>query len=152
VPNYKDGVGNYKASGKFTIVKKTSDEAVDTTTTVQDDDELFIPLKASTRYGFSVEIYFTTPAAADYKYTFKLITGTSYAGFDGRGASSTEVINFGSNNWLDDTDGGLETLLIFGRIKTGTGGGTLQFQFAQLTSNAGDTITHEGSNIILYEI
>lgn len=132
------------------VILKTADQIIDTQTTLQDVTDLVSKLKPSTRYYVLVAGRMISPAAADMDLSFKAITGTGYAQFRitmGTGA----LVNFGTES-NSATSGSNESLFLPAWLKTGSAGGTLQLQYAQATSNAGDTKILEGTVMLVYEL
>ncbi len=148
--NYKRGSGNYKSSYLQIVIKK-SNEDVTTETTLQDDSELSLPLKANKHYGGVIYFYMLSPASADIKYSIKAITGTINALYS-KGFKNTPVstIAFGTaaNN---STDGNTQFQAFPFTIHMGTSAGILQFQWCQNISDAGQTFCLKGSMIVCNE-
>ncbi len=143
MPNYKDGVGNYKnTGGASTFVIKTSDQGIDTDTTVNDDDELLLVLSANRKYMIRLYLIVDTASNADFKATFKAITGTAYATFGAVASNLASSSPFGTTEAY--AGGGEETILLIAFVETTTAG-TLQFQWAQATSQASTTTVKTGS-------
>ncbi len=147
---YKRGSGNYKSSFLNIITKKTS---VTTTSddSVNDDTELFLVLKPNKHYCGQVMLQFNSHADADIKFTFKAISGTSYARYaTGAPAAPLGDVPFGTEN-TENTLATNQNIVIFFWVLTGSAGGTLMFQWAQATSDVNDTIVQEGSTLVVYE-
>jgi len=119
-------------------------------TDLEDITDLVFTLQASTHYYVWFCLQYTTPAAADMDITFEAIAGTDYANF-GRGGGNVDVVNFGTEA-LVTASGNKQQQVGQAWLQTGVGGGTLQMQFAQAISNAGDTIINEGSAMIIYQL
>lgn len=121
---------------------KTADESVTSSTTLQDDNHLFLSVTASTRY--LVESYFawTSPAAADFKFTYTTPVGVSgfWTALNPTLASAASAPYTGSLAWgSTGTFEGFATDMfarVNGILVVGGTAGTLKFQFAQNTSNA----------------
>lgn len=136
-------------------VLKTDDESLTSTTTVQNDDHLFLNTVANTNYVIRFVAFFATPAAADFRYRLvhsgtttrvrRMITrfaGASVSAdwptvaissaFD---AADVDLLGTGQ-------DGGiLETII----LQVGASGGVLNFKWAQVTSSTTPTTVAEGS-------
>jgi len=148
--NYKRGSGNYKSSYLQIVIKKTATD-VTTETTLQDDSELFLPLRANKFYGGFIYFYLLSPVAAGIKFSVKAITGTLKAEFSkGFHTNPQSVLNFGTNA-TNSTDAGSEMKVVPFNVQMGTSAGTLQFQWCQDTSDAGQTFCLNGSMIVCYE-
>ena len=110
--------------------------------------DLVVPVSANTRYYFTVNLRLTSPANADIDTTFAAIANTDFASYF-RGYSLNNPTAFATEE-RSTTDGTEEYLQFWGFFKTGSTGGNLQFQFAQGSEQASDTIIHEASNLIVY--
>lgn len=137
------------------VVRKASDETVNNSSSLQNDDELFIPLDANSTYIFDGLITYTSGTTADFQMDF-----TAPAGATGRrwlinGAStitacSTTAMNF--NGGAIDASatgigatGGTCDVPIKGTVTTTGTSGTFQVQWAQNTADASDTTVKAGS-------
>ncbi len=138
------------------IVIKASDETVVSSTTIQDDDELFIGVDSKSKYSFEVNIDLTSSSVPDFKWKFSSPAGTvgsyvvSGARFGG-GQGGLQVGNIDVELNLAILDTG-STVLISGIIETGNTSGTLTFQWAQDTSSAVDTIVKANSFMVVTKI
>ncbi len=148
--NYK-GAGNYK-TGKGSIIFKTADVTLNNDSTVNDDADLKLVLSPSTRYAGYLLLRVKSHATPNITFTFKAITGTVYALYTGEAdPEPATTLAFGTDTTFgtDDTD---QFFWIPFMLKTGAGGGTLQFQWAQNTSNANNTIVKEGSMLVVNQV
>lgn len=144
--SYGDGTAQYyKAKG--------ADETTNTDTTLSDDSELSFDVSANATYKFRFTIFYDTPTAADFKYeitcpaspTLVSITTTAIA----PGATSETITresscSFGPNT-ITETSGTDGYLVIDGVIQNGANAGSVDFQWAQNTSNGSDTTVYKGS-------
>lgn len=134
----------------WTLVKKSADETLATSTTLQNDDHLLFAVSANTKYAFRLALFINTPAAADYKYTFT-------------GPASPTLIQFGHNDIAGDSTSDVEVSAagfgtsinvsaastvhiaeIHGVLQNGANAGTVTLQWAQLASS-GTTTVYAGS-------
>lgn len=138
--------------GAWTVVTKQTDEARNTTTTLADDAELAVPMEANTRYMIRGRIFFDCNATADIKWSLAGPSGLSLARVERRtiAAGATTYGNvavataFGSVSVTGTgTEGGY--IAFEAVIATGANAGDLTFQWAQDTSNAGDSTVLRGS-------
>ena len=140
------------------FVYKTADESVTSSTTLQNDDHLFLSVAANTRY--LVESYFawTSPVAADFKFTYTTPVGVAgqWSALNPTLASAVSAPYTGSLSW--GSTGTFEgfNLDMFARVNgiliVGGIAGTLQFQFAQNTSNATPCTVRQYSWLRLIEV
>jgi len=136
------------------IVRKTADEAVTSSTTVQDDDHLVIAVAANSVYAIDSFMMFDSDPAADIKFTFTGPAGsTIYYTSDGVSAGNTN--NIGSIK-MDANAGGVETVLggfvgtrttmrPAGVLVTSGTAGNLTFRWAQNASSATPTNLYANS-------
>lgn len=137
----------------FARVVKKIDETINSSTVLQDDDELFVALNANKIYTWLLLFYVNSGATPDFKYAFSIPAGATglrmdvsqfFVVDDENTSAITTTVNFGtatpvksSSNW--------------GRVIMGGTAGNLQMQWAQLNSNAGDTTVEAGSLLVVWE-
>jgi len=134
----------------FTRVIKQVDETRTNDTTLSDDAELTIPLKANTVYFFVYSQLHAGDPAGDIKSLFSIPAG------------ATMIHN---NNWtsggnttvdttvlvISSTDGSTRQRALWGRITTGATAGAVTFRWAQNTANPIPSIIERGSSLIVWE-
>lgn len=135
------------------VARKTSDETVNNSDSVQDDDELTLSLEASTNYIISGLIIYSSSTVADIRQAFTIPSGASmnigsvsgvvitnrelrYIEYDGSG---TEEFNFGENVGIRIIQ------LLQGTVQIGTTAGNLLYRWGQWAAEATDTVVHSGS-------
>jgi hypothetical protein len=140
--------------------RKTADETVTASTTLQNDDHLSVSVAANATYHVMLEMQEVSPPAAAFKMGFTGPAGYSING-TARGAAvsistladfiTTEVAT-GSNYAFGGLVGvDLCVSMNFILITSGTAG-TLQVQWAQNTSNAGGTTVRANSFMLLRQV
>lgn len=141
---YKNGV-----RGWTTIVK--SADQTGSNTTLINDSELLVPVLASTDYWIRGAIFFDTPTAADFKYSWAGPAAPTLVNLRDNGispdASTLSTIHrtaFGATQNLTGAAGTFGTLQVELLLKNGVNAGNIQFQFAQVT-NSGTTTIRKGS-------
>lgn len=139
--------------GAWTVVTKSSDQSVQSTTTLQNDNELLFPMSANKTYQFELLAFTSTPTNADFKFGFtgpasptKVSVNHLYKadGFSGN-SSKTAYETTGVAGLHGSVTEGL--LSICGRIANGNNAGNFQLTWCQNTSNAGNTSVLKGSFI-----
>ncbi len=134
--------------GKTIVKSKAADETVTTSTTLQNDDDLVIPIGANEEMdGFLIaqavfgagngKIAFTVPSGCTITMT-GTISSAGFASADGTTAKSLTITLTTSSYF---------TLLI--TVRNGANAGNIQFQFAQNTSNAAATTFKKDTKFIL---
>jgi len=136
---------------RITIVVKTADEIVNNSATLQNDDELFLPVKANTRYYCEAYLKVTSGSTPDIDVTFTVPSGAT----GGHGVptvnNASAFIAFGTAKMFG-TDGTAQSLIFYALLTTSSTTGNIQLQWAQDTANVSNTTVHDNSCLILYEI
>lgn len=144
---------------RIQTVRKSSDESVTNSATVQNDDQLLIALQPNVNYAFQAYIYYTAHEDGDITLAFTVPAGATLvwgtAGFyDAALTVIGSVTITGSGSELDA--GGLAGLgfasIITGTVAMGATAGNLQFQFSQATSNANATTVKAGSYLSVWKV
>lgn len=140
------------------VVVKAANESVTSSTTFQDDDELFVTVEANAQYKIRLYLLYSSSDAGDIEIGW---TGPSGATMDwGMTAASnnttsvTTVPNMtlpgrliSETNELGGSGGSSITGIIEGTLTTSSTAGTLQFRWTQGTSDATATIVRAGSTL-----
>ena len=133
------------------FVRKSANESVTSSTTLQDDDELLFSAAANTDYIFDMYVDFTAHASGDMKFDFTGPSGASinlgereYADIlDDQGADHISAFS------TADTAAGQGAFHVFlrfhGTISIAGTAGTVQFRWAQNASHGTATIVYAGS-------
>jgi len=136
----------------FAKVVKSVDETIDTSTTFQDDDELFVALTANLNYAWQLWLFVTSGAVPDIKTAWTLPAGAtgqhSSANWGSSGGSATA--NMTASDPLA-TGGGVQWVPFTGRVIMAGTAGNMQLQWAQNTSDAGDTTVLAGSVLVVWQ-
>ncbi len=152
-----------KLATTFLRAAKSINEVLDTSTTLQDDDDLFLEMEANTFYEFELYCHWSQSTfAMGLKYEF-----TGPAGSTGDW-QLTQIDELGANVFdaFFDTGGfpsafsltGSTTatvtqgMFLRGSIQCAGTPGTLQFRWAQVISNANDLIVRGGSYLKLTKL
>lgn len=139
-------------SAEWTTIVKVADESIVSDATLSDDEKLRVPVDANGVYVITMEAFFTTPAAADLQFQF---TGPAspdvvdMRGWSGAGASTLtqfqetafSQVNSATTS-VTNNNGYISMTLL---LQNGVNVGTVNFQWAQNTSNAGTTTVFAGS-------
>lgn len=152
---------------KVTVVLKTANESVTSSTTMQDDDDFSFPLAAGKSYRIEAVLGVSGAAAGDIKVAWvgaggvaglsatryclgpaAAITDASAATVRTQRANITTVIAYG-------TDGALQSAIreeFLVETTTSGAAGTLTMQWAQNASSATATVMCAGSYVVITEI
>lgn len=142
------------------VTIKPSDTSRNNTTSMTNDPSLALALKAGCTYAISGVIFYSGPTAgsSDLKFTFNPPPGNNGQYFVGHQNLSGAFAGAFQNSWLDtvtaNTNGvGTVMCLAFQGINAiGASDGNLQFQWAQNTSNATNTIVKAQSYLVAQRI
>ncbi len=165
-----NGSGVLTWENGFTVVRKTADETVNNSNTLQNDDELIITVPANQILEFESFVIFSgSGASCDIKFKWNVSTGITmwwnslYGGtgtptLDGLWGMDVAVATTAANiaQLLAETDtitrgchavGERQAIVMKGIIMGGTADGTATLQWAQNTALAADTVVHANSFI-----
>ncbi len=141
------------------LVYKTSDETVNqagTGDTLQDDDDLEFDVLTGETWDFEIAISYTTPAAADFKFKLNGPAGTGYhmLVFYESSVTVSQSGLFAVGTTVSVTAAGTVAgkLAFIRGFFAATASGTMNFQWAQNTANAGDTKVLTGSHLIARKV
>lgn len=136
-------------------VRKTADESVTSSTTMQDDDELFFAIDANSFYSFHGIISYVAGQTGDFKFQFTVpvdATGrrhSLHAQSTATSCSSTEQNTWGGPITTAITSvggtGAQCEAIVDGFVSTGATSGNLRLQFAQDVSDATASTVKIGS-------
>jgi hypothetical protein len=154
----EDGVEHHVSGGSFSETfgtVKSSTEDVTSSTTLQNDDELFIAMAANTVYSVTmileVQASSLTP---DFKFDFAIPTGADGAySFHSTLSGGTSI--GASADWTTDQVVSLGTtstrtiIVLQGSIATSSTAGNLQLRWAQNTSSIDTVFVRSGSSLML---
>ncbi|MFE7947421.1 hypothetical protein [Streptomyces sp. NPDC057426] len=138
------------------VVTKTATESVTSSTTLQDDDELFVSVEANATYVVDMMLIHSSATAGDIKIGWSVPAGASFS-WTGQGASNTATSSFtvadsnmAGRNAAESLEfgGGAGTATradVSGTLITSATAGALQFQWAQRVSDATATQVRAGT-------
>jgi hypothetical protein len=150
-------------SGGHLLAQKTADESVASSTALQNDDHLFLPVQAGALYelhawllytgaadpagGLSID--WTLPAAAGMQWTYYgVLQNTSPALL----TYDTVVLSGGGTRPIGTNGATVMSLQPKGYVITGANAGTLQMRWAQAISHATATVLKTGSFVRLIRL
>lgn len=132
------------------VVRKSANETVTNSTTLQNDNELKLAIGASEVWKLHFLLRIISPAAADFDFKITVPSGAS-------GNGIAECQGSRANVGVDAevlmlTLGISEGLVIDIVVVNGTTAGNVQLQWAQHVADAGDTIVYANSSIIATQL
>ncbi len=139
----------------FAAIVKGDDETIASDSTLSDDTDLKAVLNINKEYSFIMNLFFTSDATPDFKYTFSLPAGASGVIWDG----ISPLINTPSVTLTDITSTRVNlfpstaelTILLCGKVTMGATAGSMIFQWAQNTSDAANTTVNKGTFLTIWE-
>lgn len=138
---------------------KTADETVVSSTTYQNDDQLFgWTVSASAVYALELHIIYQAAVAGGFKNRFVLPSGATIEGWDFTYDNGTTELAAGTAGTSDAAVTGLPGTAgnvpywVRGTLHVGANAGTVDWQWAQETSNGTGTIVRKGSRCTLKRI
>ena len=137
-----------------TFVYKASDEIVNNSATLQDDDDLKFSVGTNELWLFQLVAH-TTSASADVKYTFTVpasatMTWSRHPGHNTSDAFVPPITNAATDVESADAKGRAHN--VWGRVDTAGTSGTVQFQWAQNSAIGSDTTVKAGSWLTAREV
>ena len=135
---------------------KTSDESVTSSTALQNDNQLYVPLAANAYYAFECYLDYEggTLGSSDIQWGWSFPAGLTmrYQVVGGNITGATTYI--GTSVVVGSTNGAgtLRAQVMKGSVFVGSTAGTLQLQWAQNTSSGTATIVHAQSYIAMWLI
>lgn len=144
-----------RRSDAFAVIKR-SNESVSSSTTLQDDNELYIDVSELAEYNVTAFLRLgATGSTPGFKFAFSLPTGAS-------GSFTYQVTEFATASFSDQGAGTDWTiaqagipittaayLQLFGTLTTGANAGRFQLQWAQSISDPATTRVDAGSGLQL---
>lgn len=137
---------------------KQADETVASSTTLQFDDALFLPVLAGAQYDFRCTLDYegNTHGSGDIKWTWNVPTGSTLryqATYVHNTAVSTSMLAGSATGSADTTGtGNLMGVTMDGSLFVSSTAGNLALEWAQFTSNAVGTIVHAQSRLTLWQV
>jgi hypothetical protein len=149
--------------GETLTAIKSADETVTNSTSLQDDNHLFLSVAANAVYKLDLCLFYDGPTNADLKMTWTVPSGTGMTwGIDTVDPSATTSTPFPISRGVNtspttqmvlgtptDGSGWWVNGLISGVLRVGGTAGTLQLRWAQNTANAIATTVHTDSTLEL---
>ena len=147
-------------------VIKGADESITSSTTLQFDDALFLPIQANAQYIFDCYLLYEggTAGSSDMRWTWSVPTGSTLR-YQPIYANATSTLNAslgtsvagstlmsGTSGAGTNGAGNLRGLSMNGTLIVGSTPGNLSLEWAQNTSSATPTIVHAQSYVTLWQV
>jgi hypothetical protein len=144
------------------LVRKTSDETVNNSSTLQDDDTLLAALAASEVVTFQCFIIFDSGTTPNFKAAFTVPGGATIVYNWSSGISIDTSLAAGRENtasasgtalvWGGYGVGSKAAATLTGTVINGATPGNLTLQWAQNTANASNTKVYAGSFLLVFRV
>lgn len=139
------------------FVRKTADESVTSSATLQSDDALLFAIAASEVWIFEFVIVYTASSTGDIAVALAVPTGFStlkwYAqGLQGGWSQTQPVTASDTTKLFDGVSGRDDVVTMKGIIVNGATSGNVQFRWAQSASDATATTVRAGSYLMAHQI
>ncbi len=144
---------NFLALGG-TFVYKSSDESVNNSDTLQDDDELLFAVGANELWIFQFWLDVVDTTSADFSYGFSGPAGSAivWAPIPQMATSGSVVTTIRRTTAIDTEGAGQPLHHALGRIDTAGTSGTLQLEWSQVNVTANNTTIRAGSWLTAREV
>ena len=136
------------------IAYKTADETIASSTTLQNDDELFVTVAANAAYRLQHDFVFNSGTTPDIKFTYSLPSGGAGKVIGWAHNTSNVIFTFNGLATATYSLSGIAAVAfvrVSGYITTSSAG-TVQVQWAQNTSDPGSTTVLAGSSLQLTRV
>lgn len=138
---------------RWKTVLKSSDEAITEDTDLSDDFVLQFGVKANKTYVFCAEVFYDTPAAADFKYDVNGPGSPTLVRIEtkSRAPGATEIVASGQTafafgpNTITTASATPGWIGLSGFVQNGVNAGTVSIRWAQNSSSASATTVRAGS-------
>ncbi len=138
------------SGGNPTVSKvKTADETVNSSTTLQDDDQLYFSIGANETWTFRYVVQGNSAAAPDFKFAVTAPSGAicKVSTSDPEGATSVANLGCGVSSGLVPGNATEDLYEITGTVTNGATAGLVRLQWAQNVANASNSIVRAGSYV-----
>lgn len=137
---------------------KAADESVTSSTTLQNDDALFVSVASNASYLFFCYLDYEGASAGDLKFSWSVPTSATMRftiiGQTSAGSAQTAITGSESTSYAIGADAAatLNAVLMAGTLITSSSSGTLQLQWAQNSSSGTATKVHAQSFLALWQV
>jgi hypothetical protein len=147
---------NLNVVGPHVRIRKSADETVVNSTTLQNDNELLFAIGANEAWVFEMMLYYSGNTAGDLRVAWTIPSGTvgvwTAAGVS-QSSNAHEIRGVGILSNLDfDIPLSSNGVLIMGSALAAATAGTIQMQWAQVTSFGTPTTIAAGSTLLAHRV
>jgi hypothetical protein len=127
---------------------KPADEIVISSSTLQDDNDLFFPVLANEMWSVQLYLSISSGTGPDFKFNFSVPAATTYAFSQISQATAVCLDYVNSDQSISTSGAGNNAAIIPAFFRVGATPGTVTFRWAQNTPTATNTILQAGSSLI----
>ena len=150
-PDGASGPSGPEGSSPVVIVRKASDETVNNSITLQDDDELIMVVAANQAYVFTIYLLYDSAVAAAIRLGWSVPTGTTMLW--NTSVTTTSIYNQTDIMSFPGKGSGTPAIgSIYGTIAVSSTAGNVVFQWAQASADVSDTKVLTNSSILYTKI
>lgn len=144
-----NGAGQLIWTRPFTFVRKTNDETVTSSATLQNDDDLSFSIGANQAWMFEMHLVGNSNVYRDFRFAVAAPEGATclISVSDAVGATGGSTTFCGTAITGIAGKGEDVPYLVHGYVSTGAASGTVQLQWAQNSSGAADSILRANSDL-----
>lgn len=140
------------AFGRSLLAYKLSDETISSQATLQNDDDLFLPVEANAVYEGVLQFTWQSGATPDFRESLSLPTGATANGWVADTGTTSGLCGALAALTSQPGTGANVSYRLSGVLVMSSTAGTAQWQWAQQTSDASNTIVRAGSYFKLTRI
>jgi hypothetical protein len=137
----KTAIDNIQSGDVYVL--KTSDETINESEVLQDDNDLYFSVSANKMYAFKLVLHFNSGTVPDFNCAFSVPSGASFVGKMFEDVSRVWQITASGHNCTGI--GSNKTIIIQGTFIVGANSGTVKFQWAQDSEDSANTTVLQGS-------
>jgi len=131
-------------------IRKLIDETLASSEVMQDDDIIKLSVRPLTKYAITLHLIYDSGTTPDLDISLVAPSGST-GGYTKQASTGSPLISFG--NQLNFAGSGASKMaFVNGVLIVGATAGDLQLQWAQATSDVGNTTVKAGTVLILREI
>ena len=149
VEEVEETVDNISVGTAWTTIYKTSDETIQSDSTIGNDNTLFLTITAGIRYRIILDVFYTSNAAADFKWSVGGPAVTrflmEYSDLVNGGTRIDDTVNTDPGEISHTTATGAANHIWAYALIEPSSTGTFAFEWAQAASSATDTTVQRGS-------
>lgn len=142
--------GGSSGTPNLKTVVKTTNETVNNSATLQNDDELKFSIGADETWTYRFVLQANSGTTPDFRFAVTAPSGATcrVAYIDPEGATSNGQYGCGVSTTTVSGNGGVDVYEITGAVTNGANAGDVTLQWAQFTANASNTIVYAGSYVV----